>query len=255
VSVSGLPERIEPDAILEALIELRFEPADLPEAVLGRLLDVPAWSGYNQTRLPMADIPQPIREIDTNLRYQPLVELHRPDGLRVAKIGSHVVSYHVVNSYPGWAAFKQEIEGVVREVTIKLKSPKFSRIGFRYINILRPDDHFVAGLADTTVSLKVNDCDMTKSLAINYVRNLNSRHAVTVRIATPDLVGGVVRPGFSLMCDIDVATPLEMVISDYDEAMAWIEEAHTLEKSEFFLLLSESVIAKLKSRKKGTIGD
>ena len=84
---SSLPQRIKPDAILEALVEFRFEHTELPELVLGRLLDIQLWSEFGQTRLPTADIPQTIREMDANLRYQPLVELRKDDGSRVAKIG------------------------------------------------------------------------------------------------------------------------------------------------------------------------
>jgi uncharacterized protein (TIGR04255 family) len=75
-----LPERIDPDAIIEALVEFRFEHSELPELMLGRLLDAQLWEGHTQTRLPTADIPQPIREMDPNLRYQPLVELRKSDG-------------------------------------------------------------------------------------------------------------------------------------------------------------------------------
>ena len=43
-----LPERIDPDAIIEALVECRFEHADLPEAIVGRLLDASLWADYSQ---------------------------------------------------------------------------------------------------------------------------------------------------------------------------------------------------------------
>lgn len=134
-------------------MEFRFEHSELPELVLGRLLDAQAWAGYLQTRLPAADIPQPIREMDANLRYQPLVELRKTDGARVAKIGGHVISYHVVGQYPGWTIFRTEIENTLNEVITKLKSPQFSRIGLRYINVLRPKEHYVRGLRDTNICI------------------------------------------------------------------------------------------------------
>src|SRR4051812_17635047 len=108
-----LPDRIEPDAIVEALVEFRFEHTELSELVLGRLVDLPCWEGFEQARLPTADIPQPIRDADPNLRYQPLIELRNSNGSRTAKIGGHVLSYHVTGAYPGWTTFQREIEATL----------------------------------------------------------------------------------------------------------------------------------------------
>jgi uncharacterized protein (TIGR04255 family) len=247
----SLPERIEPDAIFEALVEFRFEHTELPELVLGRLLDLALWEGYAQVRLPAADIPQPIRESDQQLRFQPLVEFRKSNGNRVAKIGGHVLSYHVTGPYPGWTAYREEIGGILLEATAKLKSPQLSRIGIRYINVLRPDKHHVRGLADTNVVLKVGNAELIDSVVVNYMRS-GERHSTTVRIATPDLVAGNVPPGFSLLCDIDVATKAGLVIGSYDEAMGWIEDAHTLEKTEFFALLPREVVKKLNPKSEGS---
>lgn len=248
----SLPDRIEPDAILEALVEFRFEHAELPELVLGRLLDLSLWeNSYTQVRLPAADIPQPIREADPQLRYQPLVELRKSDGHRVAKIGGHVMSYHVTGLYPGWTIYRDEIGTLLREALAKLRSPQISRIGFRYINILRPDKHHVRGLADTNVALKIGDIELTDSVMVNYTRSAE-RLSTTVRIATPDLVAGNVPPGYALLCDIDVATKAGVVVDGYNEAMDWIEDAHTREKSEFFSLLPPDVMKKLSPKSGGT---
>ena len=197
----------------------------MPEIVLGRLIDLPCWEGYQQIRLPPADIPQPIRDADPSLRYLPLIELRRNDGSRQVKIGGHVISYHVTGSYPGWAAFRQEIDSTLRDAIAKLRSPQLSRIGFRYINIFRPEKHFVGGLAETNIVLKVGDEALTESVNINYTRSIKSTHIVTVRIATSDLVAGNLAPGFSLLCDIDVGTVPGHIVSSFDEAISWIDDA------------------------------
>jgi uncharacterized protein (TIGR04255 family) len=241
----ALPERIDPDAIVEALVEFRFEHSELPELVLGRLLDTQAWEGHTQKRLPAADIPQPIREMDANLRYQPLVELRKSDGDRVAKIGGNVMSYHVVGQYPGWTTFRTEIEKTLQEVITKLKSPQFSRIGLRYINALRPEEHYVRGLMDTNIVIKVGERTLTESVNVNYNRAFGANHIVTVKVATPDLVTGNLRAGYSLLCDIDVGSKVGNAITDYAGVIAWIQEAHILEKTEFFAILPDNVINKL----------
>ena len=251
----ALPERIDPDAIIEALVEFRFEHSELSELVLGRLLDMQLWENYTQMRLPTADIPQPIREMDANLRYQPIVELRKNDGNRVAKIGDHVISYHIIGPYPGWTAFRAEIETTLQTAMAKLKAPTFSRIGLRYINALRPDEHMVSGLAATNITIKVGDVALTESVNINYNRAFGENHIVTVKVATPDLVAGNVRAGYSLLCDIDVGSKAGTSIADYADAIAWIEEAHTLEKTEFFAILPEDLTNKLRSATGGNNND
>jgi uncharacterized protein (TIGR04255 family) len=247
----SLPARIPPDAILEALVEFRFEHADLPELVLGRLLDVPLWAEFSQTRLPAADIPQPLRDSDINLRYQPLVELRKADGSRIAKIGGRVMSYHIVAPYPGWDVFRAEIGLALHEVITKLKSPRFSRVGFRYVNALRPDGHNIRDLRDTNISLKVGNDVITESLVVNYIRSLSPNHTVTVKVATPDLVIGPIPAGYSLLCDVDVATKEGNFLTDYAELVAWIDDAHTLEKAEFFAILPEAITKTLAVKSEG----
>jgi hypothetical protein len=76
-----------------------------------------------------------------------------------------------------------------------------------------------------------------------------------VKIATPDLVMGDIRPGYSLLCDIDVTTKAGSSISDYVEALAWIEDAHTLEKAEFFAILPDAVTNRLATNSGGNGND
>lgn len=240
-----LPERIDPDAILEALVEFRFEHAELPEAIIGRLLDAPLWADYTQVRLATADIPQPIRESDANFRYLPIIELRNKDNTRSAKIGSHVFSYHALPPYPGWTAFCQELETVLATLVAKLKSDVFSRLGFRYINILRPDEHHVSGLSDTNITVTISKERLTESVNLNYKRTFETNHAVTVKVSTPDFVVGHVRPGYSLLCDIDVASKAEVSLTGFEATLGWIKTAHDLEKKEFFKILPDEITAQL----------
>ena len=53
-----LPIKLETDSILEAVLEIRFEP-DLPvvpEILVGRFADAGEWREFRQARLPAADI-------------------------------------------------------------------------------------------------------------------------------------------------------------------------------------------------------
>ena len=74
-----IPRKLRDDCIIEALCELQFNSPEIPEVVLGRLADATYWSGFSRNRLPMADIPAPIRNAGPFLKYQPVLELKHPD--------------------------------------------------------------------------------------------------------------------------------------------------------------------------------
>jgi uncharacterized protein (TIGR04255 family) len=242
----NLPARLDPDAILEAVVEVRFDCSDLPEVVVGRLMDNASWAEYAQTRMPMADIPQPIRDSDESLRFQPTIELRSPDGLRAVKIGGRVMSYHVLTRYPGWSVFQVEIQSAIEFILARLRGVSFSRIGLRYINAFVPQKHKIEHLSDTNLSVMLNGHEITESLNLNYNKKLDN-HNVTNRIATADILVGSIFPEASLLVDVDVTTPPEFRSHELMQTMFWINRAHELEKSEFFALLPQSLIDSLRA--------
>jgi len=61
---SDLPQLLKQDAIIESLLELRFEHSQVGEVVVGRLAAAQEWSDYHSQRLPFSDLPQSIRDAD-----------------------------------------------------------------------------------------------------------------------------------------------------------------------------------------------
>jgi hypothetical protein len=47
-----IPAKLKYDAIVEALLEVRFDMTTIPEVLLGRLADCPSWKGFEQDRMP-----------------------------------------------------------------------------------------------------------------------------------------------------------------------------------------------------------
>src|SRR2546426_10312114 len=108
-SVKPVPRKLKNDALVEALLEIRFDTPTIPEVLLGRLADHAAWKGFQQRRLPIAEIPAAIRQTDRNLRYSPLFELADPERNRLVRIGEHVLSYNQLRPYVGWTVFSAEL--------------------------------------------------------------------------------------------------------------------------------------------------
>ena len=103
-----VPKKLKNDAIVEALLEVRFDMATMPEILFGQLADYERWKGFKQGRLPVYDIPAPLREADPNLRFQPVFELSSEQ--RFVRVGPQVISYHRTMPYVGWDRFRPELE-------------------------------------------------------------------------------------------------------------------------------------------------
>jgi uncharacterized protein (TIGR04255 family) len=241
-----LPRQLEPDAILEALLEVRFDaPTVLPEVLFGRLAEHAAWKDWQQLRLPPYDIPAPLREANPTLRVAPIFELTNAQSHRSVRIGPRVISYHVGAPYPGWAVFQGEINQAVDELFARVKDLRVIRLGLRYINALTHDRHFIKSANDLAVAVTVSGDVQTASMNLNYNVMVRNDTVCTVRVATRDFVQGVIPDSTTVLADVDVATIDSFSTQDAGIVKDWAVFAHQKEKEEFFHLLTPEIVTKL----------
>jgi uncharacterized protein (TIGR04255 family) len=241
-----LPARIEPDAILEAVVEVRFDaPTVLPEVVFGRLAEHSAWSGFQQRRMPAYEIPAPLREADPNLRFAPIFELVAPDSKRSVRIGPHVFSYHAMAPYPGWNQFEGELNSAIDELFRKAPG-LVKRLGMRYINALRADVHGIDSPASLDLEIRISQDVQTDRVNLNFVTQVFPLTQCQVKIATKEFVQGPTPNDARVFIDVDVATVDDYSGGDAASVKQWAAQAHEHEKREFFHLLKESTIQRLK---------
>ena len=248
MTTEHLPARIAPDAIHEALLECRFDSAELPEAIIGKLLNVGRGSSF--IRLPAAEIPLIIRDADPELRYQPIIEIKNPSATRVIKVGERVISIHALAPYPGWENFQTELATYIRHLYEKIDGVQCRRLGLRYINILKSVEHKVQGIENTNLNITKGNAPIHSPFALMYFNQHNFYTCVT-RISTPETVQGLIPSNFSLLIDIDVHNEGMNQPSDAEGVLRWVEDAHKAEKREFFGLLSEEVVSRLEVSKQG----
>jgi uncharacterized protein (TIGR04255 family) len=246
--LNSLPKKLKSDAILEAVLEIRFEPDPslVAEILFGRFADVPDWREFKQVRLPTADIPAPIRRADPNLRYQPSIELVSPDGGTSVRVGPQVIAYSRRGSYPGWDVFGAELAKVVDSLYRILPNAHVSRLGLRYINALRSDVHGIKNVSDMDIAIAVAGSDVTSSLNLNFKTDVNSNHEAMCRIATVDLAEGVIPDNASIIVDIDVYTGRSFVTKKIDDVKSWVSTAHQKEKENFFRVLGNEATERLR---------
>jgi uncharacterized protein (TIGR04255 family) len=240
---SRIPRKLKHDAIVEALIEFRFETRTKPEFLLVRLSEIEAWKDFKESRLPAFSIPEQIREVDPNLRFQPIFELQKDQ--RSLRIGPRVISYHLRSPYQGWAIFGKEIERVAEAVFSKADSFVMKRLGLRYLNALTSDVHQIRSIGDLDVSVVVGTETVTDDINLNRTLTASNDRRCTIRIATPEFVTGSLPPNTSVLADIDIFTPDSFETTDQDVVKRWVEAAHTTEKQEFFVLLKDETITSL----------
>lgn len=243
---TALPTKLKNDAILEALLELRFESSTFFEVFLGRLVDHNFWKEFKQRRLPAYEIPAQVRQIDPIWQHAPIIELIGPDSKAALRIGPSVISYHRTNPYIGWQKFKPELLQVVESLFNTAENPRVKRMGLRYLNSLTRERHYIGSIADLDLRLKIADQDIIQGTNINFITSSGDNSSCTVRIATKEFVQGSIPQETSVFIDVDVFTKEGVTTSDQAAVKEWIEFAHGYEKTEFFQLFTQEIIDKLK---------
>lgn len=241
-----VPKKLKNDAIVEAILELRFDTATIPEVLFGRLADYRPWKNLAQRRLPAYDIPSVLRQVDPNLRFQAVFELTGEQ--RAVRIGPQVISYHRTVPYIGWERFWPELRETISGIFETANGLVIRRLGLRYLNALRPDLHGIASISDLDLEIKVANERVTGNVNLNFTVDVPSKTACTVRIATSEFVQGNLPPNTSVYVDVDVFTKGGFETKERKTVENWVTEAHDSEKREFFRLLTDRSIEALEER-------
>lgn len=241
-----IPQRLKNDAIVEVVFEVRFDTTTLSEVLFGRLADYGPWNAFEQRHMPALEFPSSLREVDPTLRYQAVFELADVAEHRAVRIGQHVLSYHRTAPYVGWARFQPELNELVAALFAKADGLAITRLGFRYINALRTDLHGIRRLSDLDLTFTIAHEVVGGSVNVNFTTSLSDNTQCTVRIATADLVQGALPPTTSILADVDVFTKASFKTTEEKTVKDWIELAHTMEKEQFFRLLTLETIDALK---------
>ena len=242
------PDKLEDDAIVEALCEFRFECQEVTEIVIGRLSDNAEWSSYSVERLPSSSIPSAIRENDPDLKFQPTLQLRSEDGRYLVKIGGRVISFHNVSSYCGWDRFQPKLNDLIDFIFGRLSELAITRIGFRYVNALTPERHTIASLTELNISLVVTDKPLDEPINLNYGTVYSDTHRAMTRIASSEFVQGKLPEGVIAVVDVDVVTTPDLKFSESDKVKAWVDDAHHYEKDAFFRLIPPEISKQLEAK-------
>ena len=241
-----VPKKLKNDAIVEAILELRFDTVTIPEILFGRLADYEPWKELAQQKLPIYEVPAALRQVDPNLRFQAIFELCGPQ--RAIRIGPQVISYHRMVPYIGWERFRPELEETITGLFDRANGLVIRRLGLRYLNALSPDLHGITSISDLDLEIKVASRRVEGNVNLNFTMDVTSATACTVRVATTEFVQGKLPPNTSVYVDVDVFTKDGFETRERKAVEDWVTAAHDNEKEQFFRLLTDRSIEALKER-------
>lgn len=244
-TIDPLPAKITPDAIQEALFEVRFEHSEVPMVALGKLAGAELWAHIPQSSLPGAAIPEPLRALDPNMRYLPTVEF-RLEPTEIVRIGSNVLSYHNVGGYLGWGGFRPRLVAGLEALFRAVPNLKITRLGFRYINVLLQREHHLNSIYDLDLKIEVGGRRPPENLQLVYQPDLGEPDlSGTVRVFTPNFVAEGTPAGAVALIDVDIYSDAPEQMGAVAQVEAWLERAHLAEKTAFFSLLKAETVKQL----------
>ncbi len=230
-----LPVKITPCPITEAIIEVRFEPAVERDAVFG-ILYQQLKKTYNTPpeKSPVLQLPEPIRDMDPGLKYQPYYKFRRNN--IVLQIGPNVLSVSAVREYPGWGSLKREFHDAFTILTDAEIVKEYSRFALRYINQIDGD-----ATSNMLWKIQIGDHDVTK-LPFNITAVINDGIVESTLRYHNDLTDTEGKP----LSVIDIDSVLRGPLSDFPENInEYLETVHLSEKKIFFSALKTEYLESL----------
>ncbi len=233
-----LPKAITPCPILEAILEVRFTTRESWRTLPGLLYTCIRERYPEQRDLPLAQMPEEFRRHDTSVTYAPLIQFIR--GNFIIQFGPRVISLATKsNSYPGWQAFRGEMEWLLAEVKKSDFVAEGERLAARYINFF-PNDVFrdsVLGACVDGERLDANELSITTVM---------KRPPLVARLAISNsaIVAAADKPTMGSVVDLDVWLG-SLDFDLFSDGLQKFDAAHVYEKEIFFGLLSPEFTASL----------
>jgi uncharacterized protein (TIGR04255 family) len=237
-----VPDKIKNDAIVEALLEIRFETSTIAEVFFGRLIDRSDWKNHVSRRIQPFDAMPQLYALDPNLRYTPTIEILVPESNSVLRFGPSVISFHRQPPYIGWSDFEPWLKKTIDSLFDTTDQLKVTRLGLRYLNALVPEIHDVSSITDLDVNLVVGGESLTGGAFLNFITDISGDSRCLVRVSTKDFVTGPKSAEAAIFVDVDVYTKDGFSTTDKGLVHAWLEDAHKSEKQEFFHLFTPKTI-------------
>lgn len=237
-----IPVKLNKPTIKEACLELRYE-SELPLPVLcGAIYNIlEKIKEENQQIQSLNDnqIPDYIRENDPNFRYSPRYRIVSEKNFTVA-MGTHVIIFSILDNYPGWKAWKESFENVIKEVSNIGFIKSVTRIGLRYID-------YLTGNVIDKLNIKAEVCSeaIQKDSPVSlYTMFEKENNKINLNVNNFSLKQNNNEP--ITLVDIDCYKEMNIEAKDFfGKENEIFEEMHNSNKEIFFGLLKQDLLESL----------
>ena len=243
----SLPKKITPDPIIQAVIEIRFEPKVQSDAVLHFVSEsriVKDCFGASQ-ELPIYQLPSPVRNSEPGLRYSPYFHLEGKGGYQgyLLQVGPRAISLVSNEPYKGSDDFLEKTHSLFSSINEHGAIGKVERLGIRYIDFF---DFNIFDKLQLSLTIPGHELEhQSSSVRIEFPRT--GSFARTLHVVSNAKVAsskdGTEKTGSIL--DIDAFTD-QLPSSFFQKAEELLKEGHLAQKELFFNLLKDDFIKTLK---------
>lgn len=232
-----LPKKINPCPIVESIVEIRFQPSVPPDAVFGLIFKEVKNLFKDVRKLPILDIPEPIRRHDKNLINRPHHKLKNEN--YDLNIGPRIISLIKKEPYVGWDNFSRDIINLLNQVSDVGVIESIDRLGIRYRNFFDLDIF-------NRVNLKLLLGEKNFIKEDTYIKNTFEESGIKIVLQLGNKVNynkdGNKKTGSLL--DVDVSKT-NLNISFLSNPTNILNEMHDKEKEVFFNILQDKFINQL----------
>lgn len=233
--MNKIPTRLNKEPLIEAIWQAQFEPkdglpvGDLLPGILYSALKVD-YPNLQLHRLPAADIPAPVAQIDPNLRFTAKYRMEEPGGPFLFQVGDRVVTMNCRKPYSGWSAFKERILKLIDVIESSGLVPTPMRHSLRYIDFLTLEPP--PNLSSLQLSVKLGEFDIQVRPLQIRVELLDGACIHVVQVATPAQVA--FPEGMKEGSIVDIETLSTENLKSWDTIATQIDHMHDRSKALFF---------------------
>ncbi|MDE2388975.1 MAG: TIGR04255 family protein [Betaproteobacteria bacterium] len=186
--MNSIPKRLKKEPLIEAIWQVQFESAT--DTSIGDLLPGILFTALRSQhanlqlhRLPSADIPVQMAQIDPNLRHMARYRMEDPNSPFMFQVGDQIITLNCRRPYAGWTEFKEKIISLVKIVENSKLVPVPIRHSLRYIDLLTLEP--APNLSFLQVSLKLGSFDIQMQPMQTRIVLLDGTCTHVVQVATP----------------------------------------------------------------------
>lgn len=245
--MSQIPKRLHKEPLIEVIWQIQFESkeglpvGDLLPGILYSALKVDH-PNLQLHRLPTADNPAPIAQLDPNLLFSAKYRMEERGSPFLFQVGDRIVTMNCRKPYPGWLVFKEKTLKLLEMIERSALVPVPLRHSLRYIDLLTL--HQAPNLKALQTQFQIGQWSLQNRPLQMRVEIPGGEYHYIIQIATPaeaSLPEGKLQGSV-----IDLETFSSSKPMSWQEVCTQIDPLHDHSKAVFFdQLLTPEAIARM----------